>query len=168
VTQVIVAIVTVIATIPSARVSDRIGRKPVIYGACVIGAAGMVLAGLAPNLPVFMVAAALLGAAAGTFLAVDWALMTDIIPKAASGRYMGISNIAVASAGAVAGALVGPIIDIVGGQAQTGDGPRAAFIVGAAFFALSAFFLRRVDPRRRDIRLADEVAIAEATAAATA
>ena len=26
---------------------------------------------------------------AGTFLAVDWALMTDIIPKASSGRYMG-------------------------------------------------------------------------------
>ncbi len=140
VTQVIVAIVTVIATIPSARVSDRIGRKPVIYAACAIGGVGLVLAGLAPNLPVFMVAAAILGAAAGTFLAVDWALMTDIIPKAASGRYMGISNIAVASAGAVAGALVGPIIDIVGGQAQTGAGPRAAFIVGAAFFGLSAFF----------------------------
>jgi len=168
VTQVIVAIVTVIATIPSARISDRVGRKPVIYGACVIGAAGMVLAGVAPNLPVFMVAAALLGAAAGTFLAVDWALMTDIIPKAASGRYMGISNIAVASAGAVAGALVGPIIDIVGGTAQTGDGPRAAFVVGAAFFGLSAFFLRRVDPRRRDLRLADELATAEASAAAVA
>ena len=166
VTQVIVAIVTVAATLPSAKISDRVGRKPVIYAACSIGAAGMVLAGIAPNLPVFMVAAALLGAAAGTFLSVDWALMTDIIPKAASGRYMGISNIAVASAGAVAGALVGPIIDIVGGSAETSDGPRAAFIAGAAFFALSAFFLRRVDPRPRDIRLADEVAIAEAAAAA--
>ena len=93
--------------------------------------------------------------------------MTDIIPKAASGRYMGISNIAVASAGAVAGALVGPIIDIVGGKAQTGDGPRAAFIVAAAFFALSAFFLRRVDPRLREDRLAQEHAM-EATAAALA
>ena len=27
-------------------------------------------------------------------LAVDWALMTDIIPKAATGRYMGLSNVA--------------------------------------------------------------------------
>lgn len=152
VTQVIVAVVTVAATIPSARASDRVGRKPVIYAACAFGGLGMVVAGLAPGLPVFILGAVLIGAAAGTFLAVDWALMTDIIPKAASGRYMGISNIAVASAGAVAGAVVGPIIDIAGGGiAQTGDGPRTAFVVAVAFFALAAFFLRRVDPRPRDL-----------------
>ena len=29
-----------------------------------------------------------LGVCLGVFLAVDWALMTDIIPKAESGRYM--------------------------------------------------------------------------------
>src|SRR5260221_5960065 len=167
VTQVIVAIVTVIATIPSARVSDRIGRNPVIYTACAIAGVGLVLSGLAPNLPVFMVAAAILGAAAGTFLAVDWALMTDIIPKAASGRYMGISNIAVASAGAVAGALVGPIIDIVRGQAQTGAGPRAAFIVGAAFFGLSAFFLPRGGPPPRGIPLPPHRGPTRRAAAAT-
>jgi MFS family permease len=157
VTQIIVAVVTVAATVPSARLSDRIGRKPVIYVACAIGGLGMVVAGLAPGITVFIVAAALIGAASGTFLAVDWALMTDIIPKAASGRYMGISNIAVASAGAVAGALVGPIIDVAGGGiAETGAGPRAGFLAAVAFFALSAFFLRRVDPRPRDVRLAAE------------
>jgi len=161
VTQIIVAVVTVAATVPSARLSDRVGRKPVIYVACAIGGLGMVVAGLAPGMPVFIVAAALIGAASGTFLAVDWALMTDIIPKAASGRYMGISNIAVASAGAVAGAVVGPIIDVAGGGiAQTGEGPRTAFLVAAAFFALSAFFLRRVDPRPRDVRMAAEVVAA--------
>src|SRR5262245_14562009 len=32
-----VALLTLIATIPSARLSDRIGRKPVIYAACAIG-----------------------------------------------------------------------------------------------------------------------------------
>jgi MFS family permease len=170
VTQLVVAVVTVIATIPSARVSDRVGRKPVIYVACLFGGLGMILAGVAPGLPVFIVAAALVGAASGTFLAVDWALMTDIIPKAASGRYMGISNIAVASAGAVAGAIVGPIIDIAGGgRLETGDGPRAAFIAACAFFALAAFFLRRVDPRPRDVRLAAEAEeIAPVTSAASA
>jgi MFS family permease len=95
--------------------------------------------------------------------------MTDIIPKAASGRYMGISNIAVASAGAVAGAILGPIIDVVGGgAAESGDGPRAAFVAAFAFFALSAFFLRRVDPRPRDVRLAEPVPSEAATASATA
>jgi MFS family permease len=148
-TQVVVAIVTAGATIPSARISDRIGRKPVIYVACLLGGAGLVVMALAPAFLVFLLGAMLLGMASGTFLAVDWALMTDIIPKAASGRYMGISNIAVAAAGTLAGILVGPIIDIVGGKAETGDGPRAAYLAAVVFFVLAGILLRRVDPRPR-------------------
>jgi MFS family permease len=163
-TQVTVAVVTAGATIPSARISDRVGRKPVIYVACLIGGAGLVVMALAPSFLVFLFGAMLLGVASGTFLAVDWALMTDIIPKAASGRYMGISNIAVAAAGTLAGAVVGPIIDVVGGKAETGDGPRAAYLVAVVFFVLAAWFLRSVDPRPRDVRLADEGAKAAAAA----
>ncbi|HEY5629350.1 MAG TPA: MFS transporter, partial [Candidatus Limnocylindrales bacterium] len=96
-TQVVVALVTALATIPSARISDRVGRKPVIYVACLVGGFGLLVMAVSPNFWVFLVGAAILGSASGTFLAVDWALMTDIIPKAASGRYMGISNIAVAA-----------------------------------------------------------------------
>jgi len=157
-TQVVVAIVTAGATVPSARISDRIGRKPVIYAACLIGGAGLLVMAVAPSFPVFLLGAVLLGMASGTFLAVDWALMTDIIPKAASGRYMGISNIAVAAAGTLAGALVGPIIDVVGGKAESGDGPRVAYVVAIVFFVLAAWFLRSVDPRKRDLRLAAEAA----------
>jgi MFS family permease len=163
-TQVVVAVVTAGATIPSARISDRVGRKPVIYVACLIGGAGLVVMAVAPSFLVFLFGAMLLGVASGTFLAVDWALMTDIIPKAASGRYMGISNIAVAAAGTLAGAVVGPIIDVVGGKAETGDGPRAAYLVAVVFFVLAAWFLRSVDPRPRDVRLADEGAKVAAAA----
>jgi MFS family permease len=163
-TQVVVAVVTAGATIPSARISDRVGRKPVIYVACLIGGAGLVVMAVAPSFLVFLFGAMLLGVASGTFLAVDWALMTDIIPKAASGRYMGISNIAVAAAGTLAGAVVGPIIDVVGGKAETGDGPRAAYLVAVVFFVLAAWFLRSVDPRPRDVRLADEGARVAAAA----
>jgi MFS family permease len=152
-TNIVVAIVTVIATFPSARASDRIGRKPVIYVACLIGGVGLAVVAFAPAYPIFLVGAVLLGGAAGTFLAVDWALMTDIIPKAASGRYMGMSNIAVAASGALAGWVVGPLIDIVGGhELQRPEGPRVAMAVAVTFFALAAVFLRRVDPRPRDAR----------------
>jgi MFS family permease len=98
----------------------------------------------------------LIGIASGTFVAVDWALMTDIIPKAASGRYMGISNIAVAAAGTLAGVLIGPLIDIVGGKELLPIGPRVAWLAAVAFFALSALFLRRVDPTPRVQRRATE------------
>ena len=37
-------VANLIAIVPSARVSDRIGRKPVIYASCVVGAAGLLIA----------------------------------------------------------------------------------------------------------------------------
>ena len=154
VTGVAVAAFTVAATVPAARLSDRVGRKPVIYLACAVGAVGILIAAVAPSTIVFVVGAVLIGSASGTFLAVDWALMTDIIPKASSGRYMGISNLAVASGGPLASVIGGPLMDIVGGPAEAGDGPRAALLTGVALFVLAAVFLRRVDARPRDIRLA--------------
>jgi predicted MFS family arabinose efflux permease len=47
----------------------------------------------APTFQLAVVALIPVGVAAGAFLAVDWALMTDIIPKVTTGRYMGISNV---------------------------------------------------------------------------
>ena len=152
------AVTTLLSTIPSARISDRIGRKPVIYGACVLGAVALAVLGLAPTIEVFIVGALLMGIATGTFLAVDWALMTDIIPKAASGRYMGISNIAVASAGPLAAVIGGAMLYFVGGPLRLPEGPRAAYLIAIAVFVLSAFFLRRVDARPREEALAARAA----------
>ena len=147
-------VTTALSTIPAGLLSNRVGRKPLIYVACGVGGVGLAVAGLAPSPPILVVGVVLIGIASGTFLAVDWALMTDIIPKASSGRFMGISNLAVGLAGPVAGLLAGPIMDAVGGPAATGDGPRAAFLAGIALFGLGALFLRPVDPRPRETRMA--------------
>ncbi|HEX8024888.1 MAG TPA: MFS transporter [Candidatus Limnocylindrales bacterium] len=161
-----VALLTVISTIPSARISDRVGRKPVIYAACAIGAVGLVVLGLAPSIEIFIVGAVLIGVASGTFVAVDWALMTDIIPKAASGRYMGISNIAVAGGGPLAAFIGGVMLYVVGGADRLPEGPRSAYLVAVVVFALAAFFLRRVDPRPRGTVAATAAAAATAPQAA--
>jgi MFS family permease len=158
-----VALLTLLSTIPSARLSDRIGRKPVIYAACVFGAAGMAITAIAPSIEVFVLGVVMIGVASGTFLAVDWALMTDIIPKAASGRYMGISNIAVVVGGPFASVIGGILIFSFGGAVRSGDGPRAAFAAAIGLFLLAAFFLRRVDARPRQERLADEIAVPTGT-----
>ena len=91
----------------------------------------------------------LYGLSGGTFLAVDWALMTDIIPKASSGRYMGLSNVATASAGLLAIALGGLLMDVVGGPTLASSGPQAALWLGVALFGVGALLLRPVDERRR-------------------
>jgi MFS family permease len=103
-----------------------------------------------------------IGVASGTFLAVDWALMTDIIPRAASGRYMGISNIAVVAGGPFASVIGGGLVFAFGGAVQSGDGPRAAFAAAILLFVLAAVFLRRVDARPREERPLDPSASAAA------
>ena len=150
VTTVVAALCTAVATIPAARLSQRIGRKPVIYAACGLGAVGMTIAALAPVPPVLVVAGVLVGIGGGSFLAVDWALMTDIIPKASSGRYMGISNVATATNGVVAGFIGGFIIDAFQRAGNPAIGPRVAFLTAPVFFAVGALLLRPVDARRRD------------------
>ena len=80
--------------------------------------------------------------------------MTDIIPKAESGRYMGISNVATASSGIAAIVIAGGLVmDQVNAVAGRGAGPRAAILVGVGAYALGALFLRPVDERRREDRL---------------
>ena len=151
VAPIILGVAVMISCVPAARLSDRYGRKPLIYLACVVGAAGSAVMVVAPGVPVALVGAILIGLAAGTFLAVDWALMTDIIPKAASGRYMGLSNVATGLAGTVAVAGAGLIVLLfTSGLGDEGTALRLAFVLAIGLFGLGSVFLRRVDPTRRE------------------
>ena len=144
----VAALSTVGATVPAARLAQRVGRKRVIYGAAAVSALGMTVAGLAPGPTVAIGAAILFGIGAGSFLAVDWALMTSIIPRAASGRYMGISNVATATNGVVAVFVGGLIIDAFSRAGSPELGPRIAFLLAPAWFAVGALLLRPVvEPR---------------------
>ncbi len=149
----LVAIGTVIAVVPAARASDRIGRKKVIYASCAVGAVGLATVAIAPSFVVALVGVVLYGLSAGIFLAVDWALMTDIIPKASSGRFMGLSNVATASAGVLAIAFGGTLMDFVGGA----EGPRAAMWLAVILLGVGALLLTPVDERRREDRERQEV-----------
>ena len=141
------AAATLLTTYPAARLSDRLGRKALIYASCAIGAVGMAGVALAPTVVVTIAFAALVGISAGSFLAVDWALMTEIIPKAESGRYMGISNVASAAAGPIAVTFSGLTMDAVG-QGDLAAGPRAAMALALIFYAIGALLLRPVvEPR---------------------
>jgi MFS family permease len=143
-------LVSLLSIIPASRLSDRLGRKPVIYVCTALGALGVGMIAVAPNVTVAIVGAAIFGASQGTFLAVDWALMTDIIPKAASGRYMGLSNVVTASSTTIAVIIGGPLIDAVNKAAGIGTGPRLELLFGVAYFILGALLLRPVaEPDRR-------------------
>ena len=151
----IVGLCVTLSVVPLSRLSDRMGRKKVIYGSCLAGAVGLGMGAVAPVLSVALAGAALFAVAAGAFLAVDWALMSDIVPKASTGRYMGISNVATASAGTVALALGGAaVMDTVNHAFGYGAGPRAALGFGVVCYILGALLLKPVVERRREVEAA--------------
>jgi len=146
---VVVAVGNLLAVVPASRLSDRVGRKPVIYSACLIGAVGVAITALAPHVAVAILGAGLFGMSAGTFLAVDWALMTDIIPRISAGRYMGLSNVATGSAPLFAAVVGGAVLDVAARLGGDAIAPRAAFLVAVLLYGVSALLLRPVvEPRR--------------------
>ena len=147
----IVGLCVTLSVVPSSKLSDRVGRKKVIYASCLLGAVGLGMGAVAPVLPVALAGAGIFAVAAGAFLAVDWALMSDIVPKASTGRYMGISNVATASAGTVALALGGAaVMDTVNHALGYGTGPRAALVFGVVCYIIGAALLRPVVEKRRE------------------
>ena len=146
----IVGVSTALAAIPGGRLSDRLGRRPVIWAAGVIAGAGLLGVALAPTPELAIVSWIPFGIGMGIFLSADWALMADVIPKHTAGRYMGILNAGTAMAGPVFIIVAGPVQDLVAAAWGDAAGPGGALGVGAGVVALSALALTKVDPRRRE------------------
>lgn len=145
-----VAAAALLSAVPGGWISSRIGRKPVLFVAIALGVLGAVTIGLGSEYWMVVAGAVPIGICSGVFLGVDWALMTDIIPKAESGRYMGISNIAVASAGPIASTIGGLLVFFV---SLATLGPevayRAIFLLMALELVIGGWALRRVtEPAR--------------------
>ncbi len=137
--------VALLTSVPGGRISGSVGRKPVIYVAVAAGALSAALMAIVPSYALLLVAIIPLGACLGVFLAVDWALMTDIIPKAESGRYMGISNVVTAGSGLVAnatGALLAAGVIVLTGNANLGY--RSIMALMVIEFAIGAWALAHV------------------------
>ncbi|HYM53553.1 MAG TPA: MFS transporter, partial [Candidatus Dormibacteraeota bacterium] len=146
----IVGVSTALAAIPGGRLSDRFGRRPVIWVAASIAALGLAGVAVAPSPAVAVAAWVPFGIGIGLFLSADWALMSDVIPKATAGRYMGILNAGTAMAGPVFIIIAGPLQDLVANAISDPLGPRVAMGVAALFVVAAGVALIKVDPRRRE------------------
>ena len=116
------------------KISDRIGRRKVfVYIAAYLqGLAALILA-FVPDFTVAIAAAGLLGLGYGSFMAVDQALATQVLPDAHSrGKDLGVMNIATAVPQAVAPLLGALIVVVFAGIAGNG---ATDFTVEAESFA---------------------------------
>jgi Na+/melibiose symporter-like transporter len=137
---------TAMATIPGAWLADRVGRRNVIWGAALVTALGIFLTARAGGTLEAVPGLVLMGVGNGAYLAVDWALMTSVIPHAASGRYMGLANIANSISGPLAVAIAGVVLDSVTKSAGLEPAPRFAIATGILFLVLASLMLTRVHP----------------------
>ncbi len=148
----VVGILILLCALPSGWLADRIGRKRLVALSGITAAAGALVLVLAPSMIVIYAGGCIIGAATGMFFTTNWALGTDVVPKEEAGRYLGISNLAGAGAGAVGAYIGGPIADYftVHIPQSPGLGYLLIFAIYAALFLLSAVVLIRVREVWRD------------------
>jgi len=127
----IIVFLALLVSYPAARLSDRVGRKPLVVACGIIGGAGTLgivfsqytvlpaaitapvasLLHVPTGLAQVLWFGVLIGSATGAFLSVDWAFTVDVIPRSEAGRFLGFSNIATAGSGIIARFIAGPILD---------------------------------------------------------
>ena len=142
--QATILVLAAVLCMTAGFLAERYGKKRLIAAACIIGAVGSTLLIFAPSLPWILGFGLIVGVSLGIFLSVDWAFMTDLIPKAEAGRYMGVSNIATASAGLIARPILGPIIDAFNNNRTSAAGYRVMFGIVTGFFLIALLTLRPV------------------------
>ena len=96
---------------PAGRLSDRVGRKPLIMASGLLGALGTALLFFYHSYQGLLLCGALLGLANGAFMSTNWALATDLVAEGEEARYLGLTNIATAGGSALSLLIVGPTID---------------------------------------------------------
>jgi len=106
-----VGVFILITALPSGFLADRFGKKILVAIACLLAAGGIGVMLLFPTLTALYAAGSLVGAGVGLFYSANWALGTDIVPR---GRFLGLSNLAGAGAGAIGAYIAGPIADAAG------------------------------------------------------
>ncbi|MCY4109803.1 MAG: MFS transporter, partial [Chloroflexi bacterium] len=93
----VLLIIAAITSVPAGWLSDRFGRRRLVFIACGFGVLASVILMFSFNYPQLVAAMAVMGLAVGIFTAADWALAIDLIPDArAPGLYMGLTNLATA------------------------------------------------------------------------
>jgi MFS family permease len=145
---------TVLTTVLVGHWSDRIGRRKVfvIWSGVLIGASMLVL-GVWQDWRGALLAAVILGAGFGVYQAVDFALITQVLPAAAErAKDLGVINIASALPQVIAPAVAGLILVAVraggGSVATQGEswsvGYGVVYAVGFALCVLGSVFVTRI------------------------
>jgi len=147
----VIGLALTVLVFPAGLLSDLVGRKLLNLLSGALAAAGVLLLIFVRDLTSLYLVGAVIGLASGIFLSVNWALATDLVPKAEAGKYLGISNLATAGAGA-ASRLGGPLIDHTNALFPGSYlGYPALFVLAAASTLIGTLLLLGVHEKPSDM-----------------
>jgi MFS family permease len=122
-------------TVVAGRRSDRTGRRKVfvLWSGLQMALAALLLA-VWPTWPVAIVAAAVMGGGFGVYVAVDAALITQVLPKATDrAKDLGMINIASSAPQVLGPALSAPIVEHLGGYPTLYAATAVVTVLGSVF-----------------------------------
>lgn len=138
--------------------SDRIGRKPIVYVANGMMAAMALALVLCRDLPQALAVGVLFGVGYGAYISVDWALGTDVLPnKKEAGKDMAIWHIAMVLPQAMAAPIAGQLLPLFGYSVEKVDGKSVVHYTQAGYtviFGVAAFALALGAVLLRNVRSA--------------
>jgi len=142
----LVGVFILLSALPAGWLVDRVGRKKIVAWSGLVAAAGTGITLFATSLTLVFVGASIIGIATGVFYTASWALGTSLVPKDEAGRYLGISNLAGAGAGAVGAYIGGPVADFFTRSIPEapGLGYVVIFTIYGVLFLLSTLLLAKV------------------------
>jgi hypothetical protein len=136
----LVGVFILASALPSGWLADRFGHKRLVIASGLVAAFGTSIAIAVPSLVFIYAGGSLIGLATGVFFTANWALGTELVPKEEAGRYLGLSNLAGAGAGAVGAYIGGPIADFFSSANPDlpGIGYVLLFAIYGTLFLISA------------------------------
>lgn len=149
--KLIVGVLILLFAFPSGWLADKIGRRLLVAISGILATVGTVILLISPTMTVIMIGGSIVGAGIGMFFTTNWALGTDIVPKENAGKFLGISNLAGAGAGAVGAYIGGPLADYftLNFPQIPGLGYMIIFGIYGALFLVSTIVLVKVPEQRK-------------------
>lgn len=140
ITTAVLGIGIIVALVPSGLLSDRIGRrKPFVIVASVVVAASAIIPIVSPTVTGAIVSIGIGGLGIGVYLAVDQALMTQVLPNTSeAGKDLGVLNIAQAGGQVIAPLVASVVIGIAGYPALYGFAAVLAVLAAVAVLPIKS------------------------------